>query len=86
MCRRERIIEHVSTAQTKAEIGKLLLRARELLENLGQGVLVLGVEPTLPMQGLITPRRGRVSSIPGNKGLGGRRRCHWQPKIHAVRK
>jgi hypothetical protein len=52
---RERIVEHVGSAHTEAELGVLLERARELLENPAQGVLELGVEPTSPVKGLIVP-------------------------------
>lgn len=43
---RQRIVEHVGSAHTEAELGVLLERARELLDNPAQGVLELGVEPT----------------------------------------
>ncbi|MBT2554997.1 IS1634 family transposase [Arthrobacter sp. ISL-5] len=52
---RQRIVEHVGSAHTEAELGMLLQRARELLENPAQGVLELGVEPTPPVKGLIVP-------------------------------
>lgn len=43
---RQRIVEHVGSAHTEPELGMLLERARELLENPAQSVLELGVEPT----------------------------------------
>ena len=52
---RQRIVEHVGSAHTEAELGLLLERARELLENPAQGVLELGIEPTPPVKGLIVP-------------------------------
>ena len=52
---RQRIVEHVGSAHTEAELGVLLARARELLENPAQGVLELGVEPTPPVLGLVAP-------------------------------
>ena len=52
---RQRIVEHVGSAHTEAELGVLLERARELLENPAQGVLELGVEPTPPVKGLVGP-------------------------------
>lgn len=52
---RQRIVEHVGSAHTEAELGMLLERARELLDNPAQGVLDLGVEPTPPVKGLIAP-------------------------------
>jgi len=42
---RRRIIAHVGSAHTEAELGLLMQRARELLEDPGQGELDLGVEP-----------------------------------------
>ena len=52
---RQRIVEHVGSAHTEAELGVLLQRARELLDNPDQGVLELGVEPAPPVKGLIVP-------------------------------
>ncbi|WP_284754779.1 IS1634 family transposase [Arthrobacter sp. efr-133-R2A-120] len=52
---RQRIVEHVGSAHTEAELGMLLERARELLDNPAQGVLDLGVEPTPAVKGLIVP-------------------------------
>lgn len=43
---RQRIVKHVGSAHTDAELGLLLVRARELLVAAGQGVFDLGVEPT----------------------------------------
>ncbi|KUG54792.1 hypothetical protein AVL62_16245 [Serinicoccus chungangensis] len=52
---RQRIVKHVGSAHTKAELGVLMARARELLEDPGQGVLELGVEPTPPAAALVAP-------------------------------
>lgn len=52
---RQQIVEHVGSAHTEAELGVLLQRAHELLENPAQGVLDLGVEPTPPVKGLVVP-------------------------------
>lgn len=52
---RQRIVKHVGSAHTEAELGLLLQRARELLEDPAQGVLELGVEPTPRVQGLAPP-------------------------------
>jgi hypothetical protein len=52
---RQQIVEHVGSAHTEAELGLLLQRARELLENPAQGVLELGIEPMPPVKGLIVP-------------------------------
>ena len=54
---RQRIVEHVGSAHTEAELGMLPQRAREMLENPAQGVLELGVEPTPPVKGLVAPAR-----------------------------
>lgn len=50
---RQRIVKHVGSARTEAELGVLLQRARDLLEDPAQGVLDLGVEPTLRVAGLV---------------------------------
>jgi hypothetical protein len=42
---RQRIVKHVGSAHTEAELGVLLARARDLLDDPAQGVLELGVEP-----------------------------------------
>ena len=52
---RQRIVKHVGSAHTEAELGVLMARARELLEDPEQGVLELGVEPTPPMAALVAP-------------------------------
>ncbi|MDE8671061.1 hypothetical protein PY310_21140 [Pseudarthrobacter sp. H3Y2-7] len=72
---RQRIMEHVGSAHTEAELGVLLERARELLENPAQGVLELGVERTPPVKNLVAPADNpglfdiaRPAAIPGRKG------------------
>jgi len=55
---RQRIVEHLGSAHTEAELGVLLARARELLEDPAQGSLVLGVEPSAPVASLLTARPG----------------------------
>jgi len=52
---RQRIVKHLGSAHTEAELGVLLARARDLLADPAQGVLDLGVEPTPPVQGLVRP-------------------------------
>jgi hypothetical protein len=52
---RQRIVKHVGSAHTEAELGVLMAKARELLADPAQGVLDLGVEPTLPVAGLAGP-------------------------------
>lgn len=42
---RQRIVEHVGSAHSEAELGILMARARELLEPPGQDALDLGIEP-----------------------------------------
>ena len=42
---RRRILAHVGSAHTEAELGLLVGRARELLDDPGQGELELGIEP-----------------------------------------
>lgn len=53
----QRIVEHVGSAHTEAELGVLLERARELLEDPAQGVLDLGVQPTPQVKALVEPAR-----------------------------
>ncbi|RPF28104.1 hypothetical protein EDD32_2613 [Georgenia muralis] len=54
---RQRIVRHVGSAHTEAELGVLLEQARELLANPAQGVLDLGIEPTPPVTPLAPPVR-----------------------------
>lgn len=51
---RQRIVTHVGSAHSQAELGVLMAQARALLEDPGQGELDLGVEPTP----LVTPVLG----------------------------
>lgn len=55
---RQRIVEQVGSARTEAELGVLLERARELLEDLAQGVFDLGVEPTPQVKRMVRPAHG----------------------------
>lgn len=50
---RQQIVAHVGSAHTEAELGVLLARARELLEDPWQGAFDLGVEPTPRVTGLL---------------------------------
>ncbi|GAB3350722.1 IS1634-like element ISMsm6 family transposase [Modestobacter lapidis] len=52
---RRRIVAHVGSAHTEAELGLLMERARELLADPGQGELDLGVEPMTVQASLIGP-------------------------------
>ncbi|MBA3266588.1 MAG: IS1634 family transposase [Nocardioidaceae bacterium] len=49
---RQRIVKHVGSAHTEAELGVLLEHARELMSDPEQGVLAFGVEPTPPIRPL----------------------------------
>ncbi|MFV2013621.1 MULTISPECIES: hypothetical protein [unclassified Micromonospora] len=52
---RRRIVAHVGSAHTEAELGLLVERARELLADPGQGELDLGVAPGAPRATLVGP-------------------------------
>jgi transposase len=52
---RRRIVRHVGSAHTQAELGLLLERARGMLADAAQGELDLGVEPTSRKVPLIAP-------------------------------
>ncbi len=49
---RQRIVRHVGSAHTDAELGVLLARARELLQDPAQGVFDLGIEAAPPVVSL----------------------------------
>jgi hypothetical protein len=51
---RRRIVAHVGSAHTEAELGILLERAREMLADPAQGAFDLGVEPAVPQARLVT--------------------------------
>ena len=53
--KRQRIVKHVGSAHTQAELGVLLQRARDLLEDPAQGVLDLDVEATAAVSAVIGP-------------------------------
>src|SRR5690625_371715 len=57
---RRRIIAHVGSAHTDAELGLLIERARQLLQNPAQGEFALGVQPLAPRTPLIA-QAGEVS-------------------------
>jgi len=57
---RQRIVKHIGSAHTEAELGVLLAQARDLLEDPAQGALDLGVEPAPPVAPLVPPP-GRAS-------------------------
>ena len=57
---RQRIVKHIGSAHTEAELGVLLQQARDLLEDPSQGVLDLGVEPSPRVAGLL-PATGEAT-------------------------
>ncbi len=57
---RQRIVKHVGSAHTEAELGVLLEQARALLEDPSQEVFDLDVEPSPPVVGLLP-----APSVPG---------------------
>ncbi|MEP7162065.1 MAG: IS1634 family transposase [Dermatophilaceae bacterium] len=52
---RQRIVTHIGSARTEAELGILMARARDLLADPGQGVLDLVVEAAPPVASLMGP-------------------------------
>ncbi len=54
---RRRIVAHVGSAHTDAELGLLLVRAQAILDDPDQGVLDLGVEPGIGKAALVGPAR-----------------------------
>jgi hypothetical protein len=56
---RQRIVQHVGSAHSQAELGVLLARARELLEPSGQEVLDLGVGSAPVVTPLLSSRPAR---------------------------
>ena len=52
---RRKIVAHVGSAHTEAELGILLARAREMMADPGQGAFDLGIEPTAPQARLMAP-------------------------------
>ena len=76
---RQRIVQHVGSAHSEAELGILMARARGMLEPSGQEVLDLGVEARPPVAALLAePPRGPVQpqlfptadTAPGSGGQG----------------
>src|ERR1700691_6742438 len=52
---RRRIVAHVGSAHTEAELGILLERAREMLSDPAQGMFDVGIEPAAPRVPLVAP-------------------------------
>ncbi|MFC7579879.1 IS1634 family transposase [Schaalia naturae] len=64
---RRRIVAHVGSAHTEAELGLLVWRARQLLEDPGQGEFDLGLEPVEPRTRLLgAPRVAALFDEPGS--------------------
>ena len=53
---RRKIVAHVGSAHTEAELGILIERAREMLADPAQGTFDLGIEPAVPQARLVTLR------------------------------
>ena len=69
---RQRIVEHVGSAHTEAELGVLLARARELLEDPAQGALDLAVEPSVPVAAIVPAPADAALFDPSPVAAGGR--------------
>jgi anti-sigma factor RsiW len=52
---RRKIVAHVGSARTEAELGILIERAREMLADPAQGAFDLGIEPAVPRARLAAP-------------------------------
>jgi hypothetical protein len=52
---RRKIVAHVGSAHTEAELGILIERAREMLADPAQGTFDLGIEPAAPQARLVAP-------------------------------
>lgn len=50
-----RIVKHVGSAHTEAELGLLMEQARGFLDDPGQGQFDLGIEPLVPRGELLGP-------------------------------
>ena len=76
---RRRIVAHLGSAHTEAELGLLLERARSMLADVGQGEFDLGVVPT--------PRRRRlVAPAPADEALFAEEKARVeQPRVGAPR-
>lgn len=63
---RRRIVAHVGSAHTEAELGLLIERARDLMGDPGQGEFPLGIEPRAPKTTLLGPA-GDPALFPGEE-------------------
>jgi phosphoglycolate phosphatase-like HAD superfamily hydrolase len=75
--RKQRIIAHLGSAHTEAELGILLQQARTLLEDDRQEALDLGLEPAPPQAALLParPAPAVVPRPPGNCILNAHVKC-----------
>ena len=68
---KRRIVAHLGSAHSQAELGLLLERAQRLLEDPGQAEFELGVEPLVPVKALLQAREERaLFEAPGASGSG----------------
>ena len=69
---RQRIVKHVGSAHTDAELGLLLERARELMADPAQGQLELGIEPTPRVLPLVAApvEQAVLPLVPAGTGAG----------------
>ena len=65
---RRKIVAHVGSAHTEAELGILLERAREMLADPAQGSFDLGIEPVAPRARLVTREAAPVLFDAGSPG------------------
>jgi hypothetical protein len=70
---RRRIVSHLGSARTEAELGLLLERARALLADAGQGEFDLGVEPS-PRKARLLTAASEATLFPGADQLAERPR------------
>jgi hypothetical protein len=61
---RQRIVKHLGSAHTQAELGVLLEQARGLLDDPGQESLDLGITPAPPVTGLLAGSAGQGVLVP----------------------
>jgi hypothetical protein len=81
---RRRIIAHVGSAHTDAELGLLLQRARKLLDDPAQGELDLGVEPMAVQASLIGPAVGDAVLLGEEASPARERRVVAAPRVVAT--
>jgi hypothetical protein len=70
---RRKIVAHVGSAHTGAELGILLERAREMLADPAQGSFDVGIEPVAPRARLVTREAAPAlfdAGSPGGCGAG----------------